>query len=207
MQARFNDSSLQPIQLTTPNLLTNTDSRVVKLVVQSDTYFPSSLCVGESNDGGVSIFVKKRTNIGDKQGSPSSCHHFVSGSKHGHTLLSKLRGKQDIYERDCCCPENGKHFCSDTVFDCISSPLSPPTLPVLGILGSIDSRRICSLAWDAAILQCYYERLGGKVHINELIDPGSAALIIAKVKRLLGPVHPWRSGLRGRSPDCMDKSS
>ena len=203
-KARFNDSNIQPIKLTTPNLLRNTDSKVVEMVVQSETYFPSSLSVHSTSARGVSIYVKKRPAIFDEGCSVRSCLHFAGGSKHMHALLAQLRGKNDFSKRNCGCPPKGQRFCTDKMFGCISATLSPPSLPVLAILGSLESKRVTSLAWDARLLQYYLERFGGNTPSNGLIEPGMTALIIEKVKRLVGHVHPWRSSFRENCYDTMD---
>ena len=196
---------MQPIQLTTPNLLPNTDSSVVKLVVQSETYFPSSVDVNSASVRGVSIYVKKRPSVDDECCSVNSVLNFASGSKHKHALLTLLRGNNDCTEKDCRCPRNGQRFCTDKVFGCISATLSPPSLPVLAILGTLESKRVTCLAWDAGLLQNYLERFGGKTPSNGLIEHGSTAFIIEKVKRLVGPVHPWCSSVT-TSYDAMDTS-
>ena len=207
VKARFNDTNFQPIQLTTPNLLRNTDYRVVEMVVKSETYFPSRLSFHSDSARGVDIYVKRRPARVDECYSVHSFLRFAtSGCKHTHVLLEQQRGKIECSERECGCPRSGQRFCTDRVFGCISATLSPPSLPVLAIRGSLESKRATCLAWDAGLLQYYLERFGGTTPNNSLIEPDFTALIIEKVKRLVGPAHPWRSNFHGNCSDKMDTS-
>ncbi len=184
-QARFEDNRLQPIQLTTPNLLVNTGTKVARLVVLSGLYFPRSLSVRGATTGGVRVYVKKRPQGGDKQASDRALRHFACGSNRRHlqSLLMESRGKHWGLEFDCGCGDGWRVFCCDDLFGCTSKSLPASSLPVLGILGSVDSGRTANLISDVAILQCYYERSGWKASIDHLIDACNVALILEKVRK------------------------
>lgn len=209
-QARFSDNRLQPVQLTTPNLLTNTGSKVVMFAVQSGLYFPRTLRVSGDTVGGVCIYVKKRPQGSDKQETGRTFRWVACGSeaKQMRSLLIDLGGKREGVELDCGCRGCWRAFCSsDVIFGCITEPLPPPSLPVLGILGSIHSGCTASLTWDAAILQCYYERFGRKGAIHHLIEPGPAALILEKVRKRLGSIRAWPSDAKDMSHDNMESTT
>jgi hypothetical protein len=181
---------LQPIHLTTPNLLTNTGSKVVQLIVQSGLYFPRSLIVSGATAGGICVYVKKRPRESDKEAPQRVFRPFACGDneEYMHSLLMELRGNHKGVEFDCDCRECWRLFCCDAVFGCTSKSLPTSSLPVLGVLGSINSGRTANLKSDVAILQCYYERSVWKASINHLIDPCTVALILEKARKVLAPV-------------------
>ena len=191
-QARFSNKGLQPIRLTTPNLLTNTGSKVSRLVIQSGLYFPRSVRV---TGGGLCIYVKRRPQECDVQESERAVRQISWGGEEEQirALFVQLRGKRQEVELDCGCRECWRIFCGDRVLGCITKSLPPQSLPILGILGSINSGCNASLAWDASILQCYYERSKGRAAINHLIDPGPVALILEKVRARLSSINCWAS--------------
>jgi len=166
---------LQPAFLKTPGLIRNADSKVAKLVVESDVYFSSSRVVNEEADKGYNLFVKKRT--GDEA---------QVGRSIGQTSLAMLLGNESReLEKSCVCTTTSeKFYCSNVIFGCVSAPLSTPTLHILSFLGSMKSNHKQSLAWDAVLLQCFYAKVRDQPH-QDLIDQDCAALILEKAKRAL----------------------
>jgi len=175
IKIQFEDSTLQPAFLKTPGLIRNADSKVAKLVVESDVYFSSSRVVNEEADKGYNLFVKKRT--GDEA---------QVGRSIGQTSLAMLLGNESReLEKSCVCTTTSeKFYCSNVIFGCVSAPLSTPTLHILSFLGSMKSNHKQSLAWDAVLLQCFYAKVRDQPH-QDLIDQDCAALILEKAKRAL----------------------
>eukprot|EP00548_Thalassiothrix_antarctica_P012569 CAMPEP_0194162190 /NCGR_PEP_ID=MMETSP0152-20130528/79363_1 /TAXON_ID=1049557 /ORGANISM="Thalassiothrix antarctica, Strain L6-D1" /LENGTH=1229 /DNA_ID=CAMNT_0038872073 /DNA_START=279 /DNA_END=3966 /DNA_ORIENTATION=- len=92
----FEDNSLEPATLNTPGLLKNTESKVFKLVVQSDIYFASSRVVEDGTNRGHRLFVKKRINDNSRIDSVRDSN-FVANRSHAQKCLEMLRDGLDGY--------------------------------------------------------------------------------------------------------------
>lgn len=179
---------------------------MISLVVQSETYFPASLSIDDSNPGGFSIFLKNRKDVGDESRAKNTDLGFTTGGSQGHQLAGILRSGQVTLKKDCRCPEIAQPFCSGSLFPCVSVALSPYTLPVFALLGAAESKRTHSLSSDVAILQNYYQRFGRETQTDYFLAPDSAALIVEKLKHILLSGHPSHSlhGNSGKDTSSMD---
>jgi len=180
----FEDTSLQPATVKTPGLLRNTDSKVVKLVVQSDIYFASSRIVENATNQGHRLFVKKR--IGDDSTRIGSVRdgNFVASRSHGQKSLAMLRDGLVLGEESHCHTNNNKYSGNNRVFGCVSASIPLPILYILSFLGSMKSEHRQVLAWDTVLLQCFYTRTRDQAH-QDLIDSDCAALLLERAKHVL----------------------
>lgn len=159
----------------TPGLISNDDSKVVKLVVEPGVYFASSRTINNVMDKGYNLFVKKRTGDNTK-----------AGRKMDQKSLEMLLGSETTkVEKSCICTGTSENFlCSNEIFGCVSAPLPTPILHILSFLGSMKSNRGNSLGWDAVLMQCFYAKIKNDPH-QDLIDPDCAALLLEKARRVL----------------------
>eukprot|EP00546_Thalassionema_frauenfeldii_P016295 CAMPEP_0178895458 /NCGR_PEP_ID=MMETSP0786-20121207/600_1 /TAXON_ID=186022 /ORGANISM="Thalassionema frauenfeldii, Strain CCMP 1798" /LENGTH=442 /DNA_ID=CAMNT_0020565695 /DNA_START=188 /DNA_END=1516 /DNA_ORIENTATION=+ len=191
----FEDSTRQPIILKTPGLISNDDSKVVKLVVEPGVYFASSRTIDNAMDKGYNLFVKKRTGDNTKV-----------GRKMDQKSLEMLLGSETTkLEKSCICTATSENFlCSNETFGCVSAPFPTPILHILSFLGSMKSNRGNVFGWDAVLMQCFYAKVRNDPN-QDLIDPDCAALLLEKARRVLSGSGETLSLLR--SDTYMDVES
>jgi anaphase-promoting complex subunit 1 len=207
-QAQSQESREKATLLTTPNLLTNVDSKRVSLAVKSDIYFPTTVSIDDSNTGGFCIYLKKRKDVGDEAKPRNMYLDFATGKSHSQKLVGLLQNCQTRSRTNCRCSESAKPFCASNLLGCVSVPLSPDALPVSSLLGSLQSSSMHSLSSDILILQYYYQRFGYAPEAHYFLAPDNAALIIEKLRQIVLSCPPWAPYLSAEEDTaCMDISS
>jgi hypothetical protein len=208
LQAQSQESKVKATLLTTPNLLTNVDSKRVSLAVKSDIYFPTTVSIDDSNTGGFCIYLKKCKDVGDEAKPRNIYLDFATGKSHSQKLIKLLQNGQTKSRANCRCSENAKLFCCGNFLGCVSVPLSPDALPVSSLLGSLQSSRMHSLSSDILILQYYYQRFGYAPETHFFLAPDNAALIIEKLRQIVLSCPSWAPYLSAVDDTaCMDIST
>ena len=208
LQVHFQDESIDPLCLTAPCFLTNTDGKPRELRVVSERYYPVTLAFDDP-PGQQIFFVKRRSAHLSYRQDPHSQRSLLvqSGSFQGGGSLDLIASFTDdrkvlAFAQHLCDlseptsknsgPFSIPGFCSRVLHECLMLDTQEALPLYLAIRSSITSiqasgRTVVPFIWDFRLIRSYYEKRRRLVQDNvpRLLNSELVAYLIGMLENAL----------------------